>query len=125
MNYSTSIFLINDNVRAIACIYDPAEERGPGRKRKIFKTFDKAIEVGDFVVVPTDTRLRMTIARVMEVDVIPEIETSIEMHWIVARVDRKAYEGVLADEGRYVAVIRDAEKTDQRPPPSPPQDNHI
>jgi hypothetical protein len=117
MNYSTAIFLINpDNVRAISTTYD-VDSDSPGAKkapRVVFKTFDQSIKVGDLVVVPSSTRHKMTVVKVAEVDVDPDLESTIEMSWIVARVDRHEYEVTLANEGRAIKVMRDAEKTHQR-----------
>jgi hypothetical protein len=113
MNYSTSVFLINPKVRAIACIYEPDTE---ARKhpRTVFKTLDQLISVDDFVVVPTETRHRMTVNRVVEVDVDPDLESTCPMAWIITSIDRNAYERVLAEEGRAIKLMKDAEKTHQR-----------
>lgn len=65
MNYTTAVFLINKNVRAVMCNYEPDAEH----KTTMFKTLDTAIRVGDFVIVPTKTRHGMTVSKIVEVDV--------------------------------------------------------
>jgi len=114
MNYSSSIFLINPNVRAIACIYKPDPVTGKSEPRTIFKSFDASIKVGDIVVVPSGTRHGFTTNLVVEVDVEPDLDSSVEMKWIVARVDRSEYDRVLAEEGRAIKLMRDSETTHKR-----------
>ena len=61
MNYSTAIFLISDEVRAINVTY----ERDGDAKRTLFKTFSKTIKIDDYVVVETNTRHHMTVCKVV------------------------------------------------------------
>lgn len=42
MNYSTAIFLISDEVRAVLAVYEP-ETEGRTVKRTLFKTFNAEI----------------------------------------------------------------------------------
>lgn len=113
MNYSTAIFLINPKVRAIAAIYEPDTD---SRKapRTVFKTFDQTISVDDFVLVPTETRHKMTVNKVVEVDVEPDLEASACMQWVIGVVDRASYEDVLAQENRAIDLMKAAEKTHAR-----------
>lgn len=113
MNYSTAIFLINPKVRAIAAIYEPDTD---ARKapRTIFKTFDQTISVGDFVLVPTETRHKMTVNKVVDVDVEPDLESSVQMNWVIGTVDRLMYEDVLKQEARAIDLMKAAEKTHAR-----------
>lgn len=113
MNYSTSVFLINPKVRAIVCIYEPDTDTKKS-VRTTFKTLDQAIDVNDYVIVPTDTRHKMTVNKVVEVDVEPDLESNANMSWVVGLVDRSAYERVLAEEGRAIKLMKDAEKTHKR-----------
>jgi len=110
MNYSTAVFLINDDVRAIACTYE-ADEKA---KREIFKTLDKSIAKDDFVVVPTDTRHKMTVVKVVEVDVDVDLDSSIPMQWIVGAVERHDYERILKMEDQAIETIKSAEKRKKR-----------
>ena len=113
MNYSTAIFLINPKVRAIAAIYEPDTD---SRKapRTIFKTFDQTISVDDYILVPTDTRHKMTVNKVVEVDVEPDLESSAHMSWVIGVVDRAMYEDVLKQEARAIDLMKAAEKTHAR-----------
>ncbi|BEV44385.1 hypothetical protein [Afipia carboxidovorans] len=113
MNYSTAIFLINPKVRAIAAIYEPDTD---ARKapRTIFKTFDPTISIGDFILVPTETRHKMTVNKVVEVDVEPDLESHAQMNWVIGTVDRAMYENVLAQEAKAIDLMKAAEKTHAR-----------
>lgn len=113
MNYTTAVFLINADVRAVICCYEPEEERTKNN-RYTFKTLDKTIQKGDLVVVPTDTRHGMTVVKVVEVDVDPDFDSDIQLKWIVGRVDQAPYITTLAREAEAVAVIKSAEKTKKR-----------
>lgn len=110
MNYSTAIFLINSDVRAVAVSYETDHE-GKGKPPfTTFKTFEDDIVEGDYVVIPTGTRHDMTVARVEEVDVEIDLESSAQMHWIVDRVDTTARNKVEAQEAEAIAKIKSAEK---------------
>lgn len=111
MNYTTAVFLINADVRAILCTYEP-EERA--NNCYVFKTLDKSIQKDDLVVVPTNTRHGMTVVKVAEVDVDIDFDSDIQMKWVVGRVDKAAYDMTLAREAEAVAVIKSAEKTKKR-----------
>lgn len=110
MNYSTAVFLINKNARAISATY----ESGDGAVRTVFKTLDASIKVGDFVIVPTDTRHKMTVVKVVEADVDVDFDSTIQMQWIVGTVDRKAFETTLSQEGDAITKIKSAELRKKR-----------
>ncbi|MNS50229.1 hypothetical protein D3C72_828710 [compost metagenome] len=110
MNYSTAIFLINSDVRAVAVSYETDHEGKGKRPFTTFKTFEDDIVEGDYVVIPTGTRHDMTVARVEEVDVEIDLESSAQMHWIVDRVDTTARNKVEAQEAEAIAKIKSAEK---------------
>ncbi len=112
MNYSTAVFLINKTVRAVNVSYerDSANPERYSGTLTMFKTFDQSIKKGDFVIVPTDTRWRMTVCRVEEVDVDVDLESTVQVGWLIGRVDKVAYEGVLAQEETAVVAIKSAEK---------------
>ena len=113
MNYSTAIFLINPKVRAIQAIYEPDTDQ---RKypRCTFKTFDQSIQVGDYILVPTETRHKMTVNKVVEIDVEPDLETPQQINWVIGTVDRSMYEEVLASEAKEIELMKAAEKTHAR-----------
>jgi len=110
MNYSTAVFLINDDVRAVACTYE-ADEKA---KREIFKTLDKSITKDDFVIVPTDTRHKMTVVKVVEVDVDVDLDSHVPMQWIVGAVERHDYERLIKMEETAIETIKSAEKRKKR-----------
>lgn len=112
MNYSTAVFLINKAVRAVKVSYD-RDATNPEKfagTLTMFKTFDPDVKVGDFVVVPTDTRWNMTVCRVEQVDVEVDLESSTTASWLVGVVDRGAYVEVLAQEDAAIIAIKSAEK---------------
>ncbi|WP_120636055.1 hypothetical protein [Ruegeria sp. EL01] len=108
MNNSTILFLVNDDIRAIACEY---EENGP---ITVFKTFDQTIKVDDLVAVQTDTRHGMTVVKVKNVDIDIDFDNSPKIKWAVQRIDAAAFDGVLAKEGEIIAAVQTAEKKRKR-----------
>ena len=110
-NYSTAVFLINKNVRAVLGIYEAREELGrPPVKRTMFKTLDDTIKVGCYVLVPTNTRHRMSVNLIVETDVEVDLESSESMAWVIGVVDRSEYERVTKMEEGAIAQIKSAEK---------------
>lgn len=110
MNYSTAVFLINKHVRALACTYE-APDNSP---RTLFKTLDDTIKAGDFVVVPTDSRHSMTVVKVVEADVDVDFDSSVQVKWIIGKVDRAAYEQTLVQEAAAIQEIKRAELRKKR-----------
>lgn len=106
MNQSTIVFLINDEVRAVRASY----EDGVGANDYTFKTFDPLIAVDDLVVVPTDTRHKMTVVKITEVDIEMDLDTDIEIKWIVSRIDQTAHDETLAMEKDAITAVRSAER---------------
>jgi hypothetical protein len=110
MNYTTAIFLINRDVRAILCNYEPHKPEAT----VMFKTLDKTIKKDDYVVVPTHTRHNMTVSKVIEVDVDVDFDDQTPVCWVVAKVDRTQFEVILSQEGDATKVIKSAEATKKR-----------
>lgn len=114
MNLSKAILLVNKNIRLIEALYELEPEAGSGKppaKRKMFKTLDRSIQIGDLVVVPTDTRYKMSTNKVVGVDVeVDDYESPGDIGWIIARIDKTAYDASIRMEGEAVSMIRDAEK---------------
>lgn len=110
MNYSIAVFLINKNVRAVMGTY----ESDDNAKRTLFKTLDESIAVGDFVVVPTDTRHKMTVVKVVEVDVDVDFDAPGPVQWVIGRIDRSGHDKVLAQEAVAVQAIKSAELRKKR-----------
>ena len=122
MNYSRAIFLISDEVRALNVTYEPDvppvnnNRDGIKADRVLYKTLDPSIKKGDYVVVPTDTRHKMTVCQVDdEVDVDDvDLESSEEIKWIIGVVNRANFEDIKAQEGDAIAKIKKAEKRAKR-----------
>jgi hypothetical protein len=110
MNYTTAIFLINKNVRAVLCNYEPDAPD----KKVMFKTLDPTIKVDDLVIVPTKTRHGMTVSKVVETDVDVDFDSHTPVCWIVTKVDSANHKQTLAQEADAIRIIQSAEKTKKR-----------
>lgn len=112
-DYSKAVFLINDDVRAIAVTYEP-EVHGKKVEAVIFKSMDKSLRKDDYVVVPTSTRHLMTVVKIIDVDVDVDLTSSTKMDWIIGRVERSDYESISALEQHAIEQIKSAEKRQMR-----------
>lgn len=110
MNYSTAIFLINNDVRAVSVSYEQDSEGKGIKPFTLYKTFDPDVVVGDHVAIPTGTRHGMTVARVEEVDVEVDVDFNGTMNWLVDRVDTSQRDAIEAQEADAIATIKSAEK---------------
>ena len=111
MNLSTAVFLVNKSVRSVRVSYEP---NIPGNPCQLFKTLDTSIKSGDIVIVPTDTRHKMTCVKVEAVDFGVDFDSSTEYRWIIGRVDTDAYASILAQEGTVISRVRNAEENRKR-----------
>ena len=112
MNYSTAIFLINDNARAVMCAYE-SHETAP---RTMFKTMDQTIQEGDFVIVQSGTRHGMTVVKVVDTDpeIEPDFDSREDLKWIVGTIDLEDFEALKKQEDEAIAAIKKAEKRKKR-----------
>ncbi len=110
MNYSTAVMLINENIRAIKVTYEIDEEGRSKKTRYIFKTLDKSIKKGDYVVIPTTTRHGMTVVLVDEVDVDVDFESPTLVKWIISKVSNENYEHILEEEQKWIETLKASEK---------------
>lgn len=112
MNYSTAIFLINDNVRAVMCAYE-SKEHAP---QTMFKTMDQTIKEGDFVIVQSGTRHGMTVVKVVDTDpeIEPDFESREELKWIIGTIDLEDFEALKSQEDEAITAIKKAEKRKKR-----------
>ena len=110
MNYSTAIFLINKNVRAVMCNYEPDAPD----KKVMFMALDPNIRVGDFVIVPTKTRHGMTVSKVVEVDVDVDFDSQTLVDWLIEVINRTTHNATVAQEAEAISVIKSAERTRKR-----------
>ena len=110
MHSSRKIFLISDDVRAIAVTYEEGDEA----PRTTFKSLDPDIKVDDCVVVETGTRHEMTVVKVAAVDVDENLESSSEIKWIVCKLDISSFQDLKAQEAEMLEVARRGEKERKR-----------
>lgn len=103
MNYTTAVFLINKDLRALTAIYEE------GGKKEMFKTLDATIKVGDLCVVPSDTRHKITTVKIVDADVSVDFDAPEKVRWIIAKVDMTAFDAVLQQEDQAVEAIKAAE----------------
>ncbi len=110
MNYSTAIFLINSRARAIMCTYEVHDGASP----YMLKTLDPSIKVDDYVIVPTDSRHKMTVVKVVEVDVDVDFDKAYDVKWILGVVDTEANKELIGQEQAAIKAIQSAELTKKR-----------
>lgn len=109
MNYSTAVMLFNKEIRAINVTYEPDTDRNL-QPRTMFKTVDKSIKKGDFVAIPTNTRHNITVVKVEDVDVEVDFDSSVEVKWIVGKVDTETSAKITEDETVWIAQLKASEK---------------
>lgn len=109
MNYSTAILILKPECRCVKVIYEPDGERSKA-PREFFKTFDKSIKVGQFVVVPSSTRHNLTTCKVVEVDVDDWLEVTKEIGWIIGSIDLADSEKIKTWEAAAIQELKDSEK---------------
>lgn len=113
MNYTTAMMLINESIRAVKCVYEPEpdDKNKTQPKRELFKTLDHSLKVGDYVVVPSTTRHKITTVKVVEVDAEVDFESPVQVEWIVGRIDMADYAMIKRIEDTAIERIKAAEKT--------------
>ncbi len=110
MNYSTAVFLINPHIRAVVGQYENKESA----PTVTYKTLDTSIKVGDYVIVPTNTRHNMTVVKITATDVDVDFDSAAQMTWVIGKVDKSQYEDVLAQEQTAIQAIKSAETRRKR-----------
>lgn len=105
------VFLINDMARAVKLEYDPADNE---RSWSLGKTLNQDLKVDDMVIVQSDTRHKMTVARVAEVDVDLDVESSEPIRWIFGSVDTTTRDTLLGQEAEALKTVQEAEKSRKR-----------
>lgn len=107
MNYSTVIFLLDDEIPIRAMLISYEEN---GRKDTIKKTLDQDIKTGDFVLVETGTRHGATVCKVAAADVEVDLESDDEIGWIFATVDMDALDKIKSMERMMIDQVKEGEK---------------
>jgi hypothetical protein len=110
MNYSTAIFLINDNVRALYVRY----EVGDRTQRYMVKTFDQGIVVDDYLVVPQTGKYNMAIAKVTDVDVDVDFDSMTFVPWVLQKLDFSPFNEIIRQEDVAIAAIKEARFEERR-----------
>lgn len=108
MNYSTAVFLINDDVRALYVIYNP-DETAQKERRYLVKTLDPEIEIGDFVVVPSTVGHKLAIARVTDVAADVDFDSTTVVPWVVQRINMAEFNETVSLEEEAIAKIKAAD----------------
>ena len=91
------ILLVNDDVRLVKVCYEPESAS------YVYKTLDQSIAVDDYVVIPTDSRHHMTVARVTAVDAQDDfdLEGNIGLKWIIDKVNYPAHKQILEPDNGF------------------------
>ncbi len=58
------------------------------------------------MIVPTASRFKMCVVKVLEVDVEPDLDSTTEIKWVIGRVDYDAYKATLAWEETLLKEVR-------------------
>ena len=80
----------------------------------VFKTMDASLVVGDIITVQSTTRHGITVCRVTEVDVEIDLDTTLELKWVISKIDTEAFMEVLQMEADAVKAVQRAEKNARR-----------
>lgn len=110
MNYSTLLFLINKNARAVMGQYNPQENGNV----QMFKTTDHTLKVDDIAIVPSSTRVGFTTVKLTAVDVDVDMDSPTQVPWIVGKVDVLAYQETLRQEQTAIDRVKSAEMRKKR-----------
>lgn len=87
LNKSLAVFLVDESVRAIKVAF------GTAGKFYTYKTTDKSIKVGDFVLVNTQRGYSVVEVKYVDIQNTLDFEdTSIEYTWIVQKLDLTDYQ---------------------------------
>lgn len=109
-NYSTALFLVNDEVQAITAHYEPDNPASSVKApREIFKTFDRTLKKGDLIIVPSSTRHQVTTCMVDEVGAQLDLDTTANVRWVIGKIDMGAFEATKAKEDRLINSMKQAE----------------
>jgi hypothetical protein len=116
MRSDYTIFLASDTVCGVLASYS-VNSKGEGDDVKLFKTFDPSLQVGDFLIVPTETRHKMTVVRVEAVDVEPDFDSDQPCLWVIGKIPPEyatEFHRLKSQEGDMLAKIKEGEKRRRR-----------
>lgn len=110
MNYSTAVMLINENIRAILCSYETDKDGNGVKPFTMYKTLDHSMKIGEFVVVPTNTRHKMTVCKVEAVDVDVDDEDPTHVDWVVGKISLVEHDTIKSEENKWIIELKESEK---------------
>lgn len=108
MEATKIILLINDDARLLEGRY---EENG---KTELFKTMDPTIKIDDLVVVESGTRWGFTVVKIISDDAEIDFDSDTKVRWIHSKVDRRAFDKILAQEAKAISAVRAADRNRRR-----------
>lgn len=124
-NPSLAVLLLNPECRVVECSYE-RDEKGVGvQPFTQFKTFNKIVKKGDFVVVPTATRYGFTVVRVEAVDTDWDAESAKAIDWLVDIVSTAYFEELKNKEKVSLEMLANAEKRKKREELSKTMTEHL
>jgi hypothetical protein len=104
MNRSTTVFLINKDIRAFTAIYED------GHKAEYFKTFDQTLKKDDLVVVESGTRHNFTVVKVIDPNASVDIQDNdLKVKWMVSKIDLTEHKEIVTNETDAVEKVKQAE----------------
>lgn len=114
MNLSASIMLVNKAVRPVRVEYDPDFFKNNSADA-VFMTFDTAIAKDDLIIVPTHTRHKFTIVKVVDIDFAVDFQdTRPVWRWVGGRFDKAQYEAILEQEKKIKDRIAKSQENKMR-----------
>lgn len=109
-NKSTMVFIYDQSTRLIKLVYDPEREKD----FSYGKTDDPHIQPGQYVVVRSKTRHKLTVSKVAEVDLPFDPSYGGEVQRIVGVVGMANLEAIEAKEEQALEIIQAADLRAQR-----------
>ncbi len=110
MNPTASVMLVEDSIRPCMVEYDPDNYKNNSDHR-FFKCLDKDMKVGDMVIVTTNTRHGMTVAKITKIgvqDVPVNFEGTDLWGWVVGPVPTEQHKRILETEKAIVGRVQEA-----------------
>jgi hypothetical protein len=109
VNPSAAVMLVEDSIRPCKVEYDPDNYKN-NSSDKFFKCLDQDIKKGDLVIVTTNTRHGMTVAKVTDIgtaEVPVNFEGSDTWGWIVGLVPSEQHKKILETEKAIVGRVQE------------------
>lgn len=107
MHPSKIVFVINDDVKAIRAVYDPG---APNSSCTVFKTLAEDVKVGDIMVVESGAKHGLSICKVEEIDVEPDLESGEAILWAYSVVDTNRIKHMKDAEADAIKTVSAAER---------------